>query len=188
MHKDITGQQADLFKNRNLYFIYRLEDGSFLERQYSLLTYQDNTELDKLLREYLALPGVRESYMPVLSKNADDIQSAYVSFETKDGHYQDFEITEDMQGFLDVYKKDILAEDSLKSMFRESEPYDYDVYVRIDFKNELLNRTGAHSNRLYNQFENTMNYLVDKGIIKLEDLMESEYNLKYSPAAIAIPR
>jgi hypothetical protein len=126
--------------------------------------------------------------MPVLSKNADDIQSAYVSFETKDGHYQDFEITEDMQGFLDVYKKDILAEDSLKSMFRESEPYDYDVYVRIDFKNELLNRTGAHSNRLYNQFENTMNYLVDKGIIKLEDLMESEYNLKYSPAAIAIPR
>jgi hypothetical protein len=33
-----------------------------------------------------------------------------------------------------------------------------------------------------------MNYLVDKGIIKLEDLMESEYNLKYSPAAIAIPR
>lgn len=68
----------------------------------------------------------------------------------------------------------------MKSMFRESEPYDYDVYVRIDFKNELLNRTGAHSNRLYNQFENTMNYLVDKGIIKLEDLMESEYNLKYS--------
>ena len=67
MHKDITGSRL-ICLNRNLYFIYRLEDGSFLERQYSLLTYQDNTELDKLLREYLALPGVRESYMPVLSK------------------------------------------------------------------------------------------------------------------------
>ncbi len=186
--KNTLGQQADFFKNRNLYFIYRLEDGSLLERQYRLLTYQDNTELDKLLREYISLPGIRESYVPILDKDAEDIRSLYVSFETKDGHYQDYEITDNIQDFLDAHKKDVLAEDPLKSMFRDSEITNYNVHIRIEFKETFANRKTSYSNSLYNSWENTLNYLVDKGIFELENLMPSDYYLKNSPAAIAVPR
>ncbi len=187
LYKDTLGQQADLFKHRSLYFIYKLEDGSFLERQYGLVTYQDNTELDNLLREYLSLPGIRESYIPVLNKNAEDIQTIYINFETKDGHYQNFELTDNIQDFLDVYKNDLLAEDSLKVMFGETGPYDYHVYIEIEFKNEFLNRRGYHNKKIYNQFENTINYLVEKGIFKLEDLMKPEYYIKDTPGANDIP-
>jgi len=179
-------QQNDLFKYRSLYFIYKLEDGSFLERQYSLYIYQDNTELDKLLREYLSLPGVRESYMPILKKNAEDIHRIYVSFETRDGHYQDFEITQNIQDFLDVYKKDLLTEDPLNSIYGDGKTYEYDVHVRIEFKNDLINRMNSHSNRLSDHFENTMNYLVKKGVFRLEDLMKAEDYIKGVPAAKAV--
>ena len=186
--KNTLGQQADFFKNRNLYFIYRLEDGSLLERQYRLLTYQDNTELDKLLREYISLPGIRESYVPILDKDAEDIRSLYVSFETKDGHYQDYEITDNIQDFLDAHKKDVLAEDPLKSMFRDSEITNYNVHIRIEFKETFANRKTSYSNSLYNSWENTRNYLVEKGVFELDNLMPSEYYLKITPAAIAVPR
>ena len=56
------------FKYRNLYFAYRLKDGSLIEREYPLLTYMDNPELDNLIREYLAIPGVMQSYEPILTK------------------------------------------------------------------------------------------------------------------------
>ncbi|NLB77558.1 MAG: hypothetical protein GX796_01560 [Clostridiaceae bacterium] len=182
--KDTLGRQADLFNNRNLYFIYRLEDGSLLERQYNLLTYQDNTELDKLLREYISLPGVRESYMPILAKNAEDIRSIYISFDTKDGLYQDYEITDNIQDFLDAHKKDILAEDPLKSMFRDREITDYNVHIRVEFKDTFINIKTSYSNSLYNSWENTLNYLVEKGVFELENLMPSEYHLKDNPIPI----
>jgi len=188
LYWEATKEQTDLFKYRNLYFIYKLENGSFLERQYNLVTYQDNTELDRLLREYLSLPGVRESYIPVLRKNADDIDSVDVSFETRDGRYQNFEITQNIQDFLDVYKKDLLSEDPLKSMFGDNETYDYDVYIRVEFKNNLINRTSSYGTRLNDRFENTMNYLVEKGVFKLEDLMRYDNDMERVPAAKAISK
>ncbi len=186
--RDTLGRRADSFQSRNLYFIYRLEDGSLLERRYSLLTYNDNTQLDRLLREYLSLPGVRESYEPVLVKNAEDIRSISISFETKDGRYHDFEIAENIQDFLNVYKKDILASDSLYSMFGTSEPNDYSVHVRVELNEEHYNRRKSYGSQLYNSFENTLNYLVERGVFKLEDLIPSDYMLKHGPAAVAIPR
>ncbi len=183
---DAYGQNADSFQSRNLYFLYKLEDGSLLERQYSLLTYEGNTELDNLLREYISLPGVRERYEPILVTNADDIYAIWVSFETKDGHYQDFEITNNIQDFLDVYKSEFIAEDPLKSMYKESEEYDYDVNIRIEFKDELLNRNGVHYKELYKGFSNTLNYLVEKGVFELENLMPREIYRKDIPAAEAV--
>ncbi len=183
---DAYGQNADSFQNRNIYFLYKLEDGSLLERQYSLLTYEGNTELDNLLREYISLPGVRERYEPILVTNAEDIYAIWVSFETKDGHYQDFEITNNIQDFLDVYKSEFIAEDPLKSMYKESEEYDYDVNIRIEFKDELLNRNGFHYKELYKGFSNTLNYLVEKGVFELENLMPREFYRKDIPAAESV--
>ncbi|NLL68443.1 MAG: ABC transporter permease [Clostridiaceae bacterium] len=162
----IDGQQADLFQHRDLYFIYRLKDGSLLERQYSLLTNSNNTELDKLLREYFALPGVRESYEPILVKDIEDIHCINISVYTREGHYQEFEIIENIQDFLDVYKKDILAADPLERMFGGSGKYDYNVRVRIDFKKAHTNRGGSDSRSLYEGFENTMNYLFEQGLLE----------------------
>lgn len=186
--KDTAGQLADSFQNRNLYFIYRLENGSLLERQYSLLTYDGNTQLDELLREYLSLPGVRESYEPVLTKNAEDIRSIYVSFETKDQRYHEFEITTNMQDFLDVYKKDILASDPLYSMFGRREPNEYNVHVSVEFKDELFNRRKSYGSQLYNSYENTLRYLVERGVFELENLMPSDYFLKDRPASVGTSR
>jgi len=179
-------QKPDLFKYRNLYFLYKLENGSFIERKYDLVTYQDNTELDRLLREYLSFPGVRESYMPILKKNAEDIHRIYVSFETRDGHYQDFEITKNIQDFLDVYKQELLTEDPLKALYGTSEPYEYDINIHIEFKSELLNITTSHYDKLYSHFENTIKYLVEKGVFKLEDLMRYDDDTEKVPAAKAM--
>jgi len=186
--RDTLGRRAGSFQNRPLYFVYRLEDGSLLQRRYSLLTYSDNTQLDELLREYLSLPGVREGFEPVLIKNAQDIRSIFVSFETKDGRYHDFEITENIGDFLNAYKKDILASDSLCSMFGNSEPNDYSVNVGIEFYGEYFNRRKSYGGELNNSYENTLNYLVERGVFELENLMPSDYTLKHDPASIAVPR
>ena len=178
MRKDSLGQLADYFDSRYICFMYRLEDGSLLEREYDLLTYKDNTELDDLLREYISLPGVRESYEPILVQKAEDIRGIYINYETKDGQYNNSEIVRGFQGFLDNYKKDILASDPLNSMFSGIAETEYShLSVSIDYlKNEdSIYEKREFSGTIYSSFGNTINYLVEEGIFEPEELMLGYY-------------
>lgn len=162
------------FKYRNLYFAYRLKDGSLIEREYPLLTYMDNPELDNLIREYLAIPGVMQSYEPILTKNAGDTRGIYIEFQTNDGEYHNIQINDNIQEFLDNYKKDILSSDPLNVLYGGNKYENHRINIRIDYKENSF-REESHNAPIYNSYKNTINYLEELGVFKLEDLLTSYY-------------
>ena len=60
--------------------------------------------------------------------------------------------------------------------------------IRIEFKGTAIVRNTSYNDNLYNSWENTLQYLVEKELFEVENLMPSEYYLKDNPAAMAVPR
>ncbi|HBR03972.1 MAG TPA: hypothetical protein DD738_15335 [Ruminiclostridium sp.] len=163
------------FIDRSLYFAYRLNDGTLIERQYYLKTYKNNTELDELLRKYLSIPGVRERYEPIIGKTAADIERIILYYSTVDGSSNDFELNENIQDFLTAYQQDILAlDDPLESMFdRPATRKKGYIDITFEFKDKgILLNVPRYSKSLHPGYKNTLNYLIEKGIIDPQALPE----------------
>ncbi len=167
--------EMESIKFINLGFAYRLESGFLLERNYLLFTYEDNTEIYKLLREYLSLPGIRERYEPILTKNAEDINSICVVFQTKDSQCHEVKVEDNkLQAFLDVYKQDTLASDPMYSLFENRKTSNYrSVYIQIDYKEGQTNNQIKDRSFIHSSFENTFDFLVEEKMLEIEDLMPS---------------
>lgn len=181
-----AGERSADFQNRSLYIAYRLNNGTIVERNYSLMLL-DSTELDQLLRDYLSLPEIRQMYKPVLNKTAGDIRSVMVYFTTEDGQYNSVEIT-DTEDFLNAYQKDVQALDPLEYMFPAAETSKFRIEVSIEYKEQGSVEdsplssgkfsNNLYSNGLYPRFENTLEFLVQNGIIDPDNLQAEETDTK----------
>lgn len=174
-------------QNRNLYFGYRLKDGSIVERSYSIRLNEENKEFDQLIRDYFGLPVVTNKYVPLLEKTTGDIRSVTIHFTTLDGQYRSDDV-ENIDGLLSAYKKDLQARDPLEIMFPRDYERLYDINVSIEYKDYKLRNsyTSSPSSLLHPGFKNTLDFLVENSMINLDDLQKSEYMMKYDPAAIFV--
>ncbi|MCX7772322.1 MAG: hypothetical protein N2376_04325 [Clostridia bacterium] len=159
------------YQPQSLYFGYRLKNGTLIERQYSLAYRYDVKELNKLLSDYLETPEASSKYEPLLSKAPEDFRSIAIYFGDKKGTYHD-SIT-DKEGFLNAYRKDILALNPVDILFLS---YYGDQYIGVDVRFELTS-TNAFNGFKFNgsrpipaNFKNTITFLLDKGIITQDQL------------------
>ncbi|NMA65073.1 MAG: ABC transporter permease [Clostridiaceae bacterium] len=183
IYENITSDQD--FRVRSLYFRYKLKDGTIIERYYpGLATFKNNTELDNLLREYISLPDIRLKYEPILTKSADDILAISVNYYTEENGYIRKEI-DDIESFLDAYKKDIKNVDPLYSMDGSYE-YLLPLDLNFDFKDrDLYFEYHHYQPHITDKHQNVIDYLIKNQVIDFEKL-SSEYGIQLEPDPGAI--
>lgn len=158
-------------KYYNLYFIYRLNNGRLVERHYSLYLQNDSSQLEQLLREYMALPQVREKFAPILQKSAKDFRAIYVT--QMDGTRKSIP---DIEGFLNVYKQDILAQDQDFNTWRDdpkvSQYLGFNIYPELIEPSNYININIDRYNSLpvSPSYKNTLDYLLDYGLITQDQI------------------
>ncbi len=177
--QNADNQNQDNFMNRRLVFKYKLKDGRIIERAYSgLVTYKDNTNLDTVLRDYLSLPEVKAKYEPILTKTASDINSITIDIYAKG--ISDTKYINDINGFLEAYKKDIEEVDPLYRLYSSYKRiYEIDLHINISFKERnpfYLDYGRTYENNYHSpinhEFKNTINYLLENGIIDRDQLQQ----------------
>jgi len=168
------------YKIRSLYFRYKLKNGAIIERYYQgLVTHKDDTELDNLLREYFSLPDIIVKYEPLISKSAGDILTISVGYYTEEGAYIRKEV-EDIEGFLEAYKKDIMNVGpnlSVEGPYGPKFPFE----VSIEFKDMDPNsEISYYQPAITPEHRNVIEFLTENKIIDIEKI-STESGMKLKP-------
>jgi len=161
---------SETYQLRRLYIGYRLKNGSVIMRNYFLVTYKGNTELDNLLREYLSLPEVEEKYDPLIKAEPEDIRyiNVGVYYPDKANVSQD---VEDVEKLLKAYKEDARARDPLSLMYGTNKGI---INIELRF-NLYENRKPYFKQNYYyrnlsEQDQNTTRALIEMGILKADEI------------------
>ncbi len=180
-----TRNTYEQFKERTLSFKYKLKDGRIVERAYrDLFMYKDDNGLDNIVRDYLALPQVTTKYEPILTHTADDIRS--ISIDIYARSFSDTKSVTDIKGFLDAYKKDVEDMDPLYRLDGFGDRYyGYDIRLNINFNHNYafyLNYGKTYGDNYHStltpQYRNTIDFLLNKGVLTREILEELNENIK----------
>lgn len=161
----------DTYEFYYLNFIYKLSNGKLVERQYRLAIPKGDDQLPQLLREYLALPQVREKFMPILANSASDFRAMYV----QNANGTNTAIS-DIDGFLKAYKQDILSHDPLTYLNGSgngSQYFDFDIVIDLIDTKYLMSKSYSRYLTLSLDYTNTLNYLKEQGLITQEQIDEA---------------
>lgn len=162
--------ESNTYQIRRLYIGYKLKNGSVIMRNYFLVTYKGNTELDNLLREYLSIPEVLEKFDPLLKAEPEDIRyiTLDVYYPEKPHISQDIE---DVQKILEAYKKDARTRDPLSLMYGTNKGI-----INIELRFNLYENRKPYFNQNYyyrnlsEQDQNTTRALIEMGILKADEI------------------
>lgn len=168
-------------QTRRLYISYRLKNGDIIQRNFFLVTYNGNTELDNLLRDYLKVPEVMEKYEPLLNAGPEDIRSVNVNVYAPDRQNETKRI-DDCKELLEAYKEDVRASDPLNLMYGSNKGnINIELYIKmLDDRKPYITRS-YYYRELTADHKKTIGVLKDKGILDpdlIEDLMNGSDALK----------
>lgn len=166
--------------SKNIYFVnflvtYRMKGGQIIERSYNLpMQLIGSDEMSTLLRDLVTTPELKDRYQPLLNLTPSDINNIDIGHTSNEGVRDSISVTNDIVGFLEAYKADILNQDPINWFVYMQQGNYLSMDVTFNLKEPLYHygRERTYTIQLTTDYTNTLKYLEEHGLIKKELLQE----------------
>lgn len=155
-----------------LSIVYRLKNGNIVERAYYLPYRKDNMgELETALQELVTSDEYMAKNNPLIHIDADRVNFIQVTFHEGETSTLNLMDPEDVEAFLDAFKKDIMESDPLALLRDYQEGNPTGIEITFNFKEQLpYTKDGGrirwtYSTRtvqLWSVYRHTLEYLAGK--------------------------